>query len=221
MHIQRSRVRNSIHRTDPINTALRWSDPINRRPYSVPSSNSLWHLDGNLKLVRWGLTIHAAIDGYSRVMVFARISDNNRAETVLKHFKLAEAQHGKPSRVRCDYGGENMLVGEYMLTDRGLNRGSILTGPSIRNQRIERVWRDCSRSVIKLFIRVFTHLEERERSFDCGDVICLICLHYVYLARIQKMLDEWVSAWNNHPIDGCGNLTPLQLREAGFFTAVW
>jgi hypothetical protein len=64
VHIQRSRVRNSIHRTDPINTALRWSDPINRRPYSVPSPNSLWHLDGNLTLVRWGLTIHEAIDGY-------------------------------------------------------------------------------------------------------------------------------------------------------------
>ncbi len=81
----------------------------------IPSQNSLWHLDGNLKLVRWELTIHTAIDGYSRVMFFAKISDNNCAETVLKHFKQAEELHGKPSRVRCDYGGENTLVGEYML----------------------------------------------------------------------------------------------------------
>ena len=57
---------------------------------------------------------------------------------VLQYFKEAERKYGKCSRVHCDYGGENMAVGLYMLEDRGLNRGSILTGSSIRNQRIER-----------------------------------------------------------------------------------
>ena len=144
------------------------------------------------------------------------MSLNNKAETVLQYFKEAERKYGKCSRVRCDYGGENMAVGLYMLEDRGLNRGSILTGSSIRNQRIERVWRDCSRSVIKLFSRVFTHLEERLRSLDYSDWRCRTCLHYVYVPRIQKLLDEWVLAWNSHPIRGCKNLSPLQLREEGF-----
>ena len=39
--VQRFRIRNSIYRVDPINTALRWSEPIQRRPYSVPAPNSL------------------------------------------------------------------------------------------------------------------------------------------------------------------------------------
>lgn len=169
-----------------------------------------------MKLIRWGFVVHAAIDGYSRVIVFARVSTNNRADTVLDYFKAAEQQHGKPSRIRCDYGGENMRVAEYMLTDRGLNRGSVLTGPSIRNQRIERVWRDCWRSVLRLFSRVFSHLEEREKTFDYGDPQCIACLHYVYVPRIQQILNEWVLAWNSHPIEGCGNMSPLQLRESGF-----
>ena len=150
------------------------------------------------------------------VIVYARVSTNNRADTVLNYFKDAEKLHGRPSRVRCDFGGENFAVADYMLEHRGLNRGSVLTGPSIRNQRIERIWRDCSRSVIRLYSRIFSHLEERDKIFDCGDVKCMVSLHHVYLPRIQRALDEWVRAWNCHPIEGCGNFSPLQLRESGF-----
>ena len=70
LHIQRYRVRDSIHRVDPINTALRWHDKLQRKPYSVPRPNSLWHIDANLKLVRWGFVIQASMDGYSRVVVY-------------------------------------------------------------------------------------------------------------------------------------------------------
>lgn len=42
--VSRKRLKASIHEVDPINTALRWSSFIVRRPYSVPGSNSLWHL---------------------------------------------------------------------------------------------------------------------------------------------------------------------------------
>ena len=35
IYIQRDRLRDSIHRTDPINTALRWHQLVRRRPYSV------------------------------------------------------------------------------------------------------------------------------------------------------------------------------------------
>ena len=50
--IQRFRIRDSIHRVDPINTSLRWHQPIKRRPYSVRGPNSLWHIDTNMKLIR-------------------------------------------------------------------------------------------------------------------------------------------------------------------------
>ena len=41
----RVRVRESIRRIDPLNTPLRWGgDMHQRRPYSVPGPNSLWHI---------------------------------------------------------------------------------------------------------------------------------------------------------------------------------
>lgn len=43
--VTRQRVRDAIHETDPLNTALRWRGILTaRRPYSVPSPNSLWHI---------------------------------------------------------------------------------------------------------------------------------------------------------------------------------
>ena len=42
--VSRERLRLTVQKVDPINTALRWSSFVIRRPYSVPGSNSLWHL---------------------------------------------------------------------------------------------------------------------------------------------------------------------------------
>ena len=41
-------------------------------------------------LFRWGLIIHGGIDGYSRLMVFLRLSSNNRAETVVESLSLLQ-----------------------------------------------------------------------------------------------------------------------------------
>ena len=48
--VQRQHLRRSIHRTDPVNTALRWHLVLRRRPYCVCGPNSLWHVDDNHKL---------------------------------------------------------------------------------------------------------------------------------------------------------------------------
>jgi len=47
-HVTRARVRNAIRTTDPLATVLNWSEMTSRRPYSVPSPNSLWHLGERL-----------------------------------------------------------------------------------------------------------------------------------------------------------------------------
>jgi len=79
------------------------------------------------------------------MITFLSCATNNYKETVLALFETAIEQYGIPSRVRTDKGGENVLVWERMTMLRGPERGSYLTGPSVRNQRIERLWRDVSK----------------------------------------------------------------------------
>ena len=59
IRVQWSRVRLSLWRTDPSGILLRTSqlNIVNWRRYSVPGPRSLWHLDGDHKLVRWGFVI--------------------------------------------------------------------------------------------------------------------------------------------------------------------
>ena len=53
VRVQRARLRGSIHRIDPINTAIRRSVAIRRRVYHSNGPNHTWHVDGNHKLIRW------------------------------------------------------------------------------------------------------------------------------------------------------------------------
>ena len=70
------------------------------------------------------------MDGYSRIPVFLKASNNNRADTVLDVFVEAVSEYGLPSRVRSDKGGENVQVASDMLSHprRGPGRGSMITG---------------------------------------------------------------------------------------------
>ncbi len=74
--------------------------------------------------------VHGGIDGYSRLPVYLKASNNNKALTVLTCFQEAVAEYGVPSRVRSDKGGENVEVSAYMLNhvQRGPGRGSMITG---------------------------------------------------------------------------------------------
>ena len=50
--VSRARLRASIHRVDPDNTALRRSIVV-RRVYHASGPNAVWHIDGNHKLTMW------------------------------------------------------------------------------------------------------------------------------------------------------------------------
>lgn len=63
---------------------------------------------------------------------------------MLQCFMDGVQSFGLPSRVRCDRGGENVTMSQFMLAhpDHGPGHGSCITGRSVHNQRIERFWRD-------------------------------------------------------------------------------
>lgn len=157
---------------------------------------------------------HAGIDGYSRLIVYMKCSTNNRAATVLDEFLKGVQRFGLPSRVRSDYGRENVLVARYMLSNRGEGRNSMITGNSTHNQRIERLWRDLHSCVTKLFYRLFYFLESHG-LLDHNDPRCLFALEYVYLPRINRSIDMFIEGWNNHGIRTAGRHSPRQLFVSG------
>ena len=159
----------------------------------------------------------AGIDGYSRCIVYLRCSTNNRASTVCSLFSEACQIWGMPSRVRGDHGGENVLVADMMTEHHGLNRASFITGPSVRNQRIERLWRDVHRLIVNHFSNLFHYLEANG-SLDPLNEHHIFALYYIYSPRINVACEELVQQLNNRHMR-------TAITSTGFYTllfgAVW
>ena len=204
--------RESIHRVDHHGTELRQLHTVKRHQYSVESPNAVWHIDAHHKLIRLRFVVHAAIDGFSRVIPYIKCADNNRASTVLDVFCNGVTQFGLPERVRSDHGGENIHVWRYMLDTHNGDHQCVITGCSTHNERLERLWRDVHRS-LSHFQDTFRDLES-EGVLDWLNEVDMFSLHYIFLPMINKCLQDFQESWNTHTLSSEGNMTPYQLFAA-------
>jgi hypothetical protein len=172
---------------------------VQRVPYFVKGPLSLIHIDGCHKLIHWKIVIHGGIDGYSRFITFMDVRTNNRAETMFESFFASVQRHGLPSRVRGDFGVENVKICRYMNLRRGNNRGSFIAGPSKRNQRIERLWRDVANAFQTRFANLFMQMEQHG-ILNRDEDVHIAVLHIVYLPWLKKECADFVAMWNNHKV---------------------
>ena len=104
-------VRLILKSLDPVGVDKRKSRKLTRREYHSFGPNHTWHIDGYDKLNPFGIAIHGAIDGYSRRILWLKLSPSNNPKDIanyylccIKELKLI------PHFVRGDHGTENIIV---------------------------------------------------------------------------------------------------------------
>ena len=80
---------------------------------------------------RWRLAVHGGIDGYSRIPVYLRFSNNNKASKVMSMFEEAVEKYGLPSRVICD---------RLSHPSRDPGRASVIVGKCVLNQMMAKIY---------------------------------------------------------------------------------
>jgi hypothetical protein len=119
-----------------------------RGAYIVPGPNFIWSIDGYLKLALYGIEIYAAIDAYSRYIIWIYVGISSRtAVSVLRQFlDVVQVTQQQPRFVRSDRGTETILLAEAHHKLQRSNSPEMLLsecylyGTSTANQRIEAWW---------------------------------------------------------------------------------
>lgn len=86
----------------------------------------------------------------------------------------------------------------------------VIVGKSVHNQRIERLWRDVFQAVTCTYYYLFRHLENSGLLNPLNEAD-LFSLHYVFSNVINHHLQEFASAWNEHRMSTCNNMSPMQV----------
>ena len=154
--VARETVRIILKTLDSEGVLLRSRHRFRRRTYSVKGPNYMWHLDGYDKLKPFGFPIHGAIDGYSRRILWLRVTCTNNDPQVIAGFyiqcikQIGGGGGGGVSQefyvVIGDNGTENSTVAGIQRflrrhsTDALSGTESFMYRRSVANQRIEAWW---------------------------------------------------------------------------------
>lgn len=199
---------------NPLAAAARFQKTVQRVVYTVTEAMVLLHIDGCHHLDRYKIVIHGGICGGSHKVMWLHAANNNSAETVGALFMRFIKKHGVPKRVRSDHGGENLHVwGMLLLLQARGYSTQALTGRSVHNQRIERLWVDVKKvtRIVKDMLKTW----EEAGELDIDDLEHRIALHHVIIPFLQDRLDDFLANWNEHRMS-----TMRQTPNASFAASI-
>ena len=216
-------------RHDDIAAAMKQIDPkgvaaripggrIKRKDnYTTSGANHIWCLDGHDKLSQFGMEIYAAIDAYSRKIIWFYCGNSNRTQCSVVHQYLATIKRIGicPSFLRTDRGTETSLLAaahfslyrkHCLLTQPVADEESeiriercYIYGPSTRNVRIESKWATLGRKVTHSWTAYFRSLAN-SGLYDQHVDADKIALLFVFMPIIRTELQQFVEDCNEYPI---------------------
>lgn len=203
---RRSTVQRLLREMDPVGSSMRRNHRFKRRQYVNPGPNWCWHVDGHDKLKPFGFPIHGCIDGFSRRIMWLRVTrTNNNPYVIGKYFLECVREHGCcPTIVQTDCGTENGVMSSMQCyfrqnyNDEFADLRAHRYGTSTSNQRIECWWSFFSRNRGQWWVDFFKDL--REQGIIQTTVMHQECLWFCFSELIQNDLDHVKDHWNTHAI---------------------
>eukprot|EP00111_Clytia_hemisphaerica_P011641 TCONS_00034212-protein len=210
--VDRETVRLILKQLDPEGVENRAQHRLHRRLYRSVGPNYTWHLDGYDKIKPFGFPIHACIDGYSRKILWLRVSETNNDPKVTASFYVDCIKETKfvPRLIRTDRGTENVnICGIQRFFRRSHNdsfagQRSFQYGTSTANQRIEAWWSQLKRGFSHWWIDFFKDMID-DGLYDPSLNYHLQCARFCFTGVIQQELDEFRRIWNTHRIRHVNN----------------
>ncbi|KAJ8037931.1 hypothetical protein HOLleu_18876 [Holothuria leucospilota] len=210
LQVTQETVRILLQLLDPEGVAYRRSKRLRRRLYRNPGPNYMWHIDSYDKLKPYGICINAAIDGFSRNIIWIKAYWTNSNPRIIAGYFMEEVEKlgGCPARVRCDMGTENVYLEQmqrflrYDHVDE-FARDCFIYGSSNHNQRIESWWSYLRKQHAQFWMNLFQQLKE-ENEFS-GDLLDKSLVQFCFMNIIQNELNEVADLWNMHRMRRCRN----------------
>ncbi|KAL3429646.1 hypothetical protein BDV09DRAFT_202841 [Aspergillus tetrazonus] len=184
-----------------------------RGAYVVPGPNYIWSVDGYLKLAPYGTEIYAAIDAYSRYIIWIYVGTTSRtAVSVLRQFlEAVRVIKRQPQIVRSGQGtarkGDDSAIllaeAQHKLQQSRHPETQLsdcyIYGTSTARQQIGAWWDQLTKGLLYRWSTYFQSLQDKE-TYSKDNLADQIAFHAVYMPVLRLEITSFVRTWNNHPI---------------------